>query len=368
MHLLFAVATLGAWLGCCAARVRGWPNAAIVPGYARATNVAVLGVAAAGFGCNLAVASATGLDVWPLAAIGALVLSAAMVGGLLFPGAAVHLQLCMWIVAVLAADWEPDAVTLDRSVPGGAWAAVALACAAGLLAAFASQRFGRLSWRPGSLSGTGRFSGTGILGPRGPWEPSFVRVAALFGGLAVGAAVVQRVLGVDLRDESWMVLIGTLCANTGATGASVTLPRGPLAGASWLLLVGAAGRGGVGRRVQWKILGDSLLAVAVFAAATAVVGADFRLVEMLVSGFACCNAYLVVASRFRWLMASRLSGLVATPAVVALALAAWEYGPWGLPAAAAAWIGSGAVAVFAGGIGIGRLDLDFRMTREISEQ
>ena len=365
IHLFFAVATLGAWLGACVRHVRGWPNAVLVPGYRSATGVVAAGVAVAGFGCCAVVAWFGGLGLWPLATVGVLALTGAAVGGLLVPGSAVYLLICMHIVAILARGWGPDVVDIGRVAPVGGWATVAVPCALALLWAFATLRVGsgvrwsvaRHAWDP--------FSRFGILRARGLWEPSLVRVAAVFGGFAVVAAVVQRVFETDLRDESWLVLIGTLCANTGATGASVAFPRGPLGGASWLLLLGAAGRGGVGRRVQWRILGDSLAAAVVFAAASAALGADFRLVEMLLLGFACSSVYAAVAGRFRWLMSSRLSGLVATPVVVAMVLAAWwEFGSWGLPATAAAWIAGGGVAVLAGGRGIGRLDLDFGLTRE----
>ena len=49
-----------------------------------------------------------------------------------------------------------------------------------------------------------------------------------------------------------------------------------------------------------------------------------------------------------------------------LALAAWEFGSWGLPGAAAFWIAAAAAAVIAGGIGIGRLDFD--LTRETTQR
>ena len=194
----------------------------------------------------------------------------------------------------------------------------------------------------------------------GAFEPSLVRLAGVFGGLAFVAPILHAVFDTDLKDESWLVLLGIVCANTGVTGTSVALPRGPLAGASRLVLVGAAGRVGVGRRVQLRILGDSLAAAVVFAAVTAVFESDFRLVAMLLLGFACSNAYMAVAGGIRWLMSSRLSGLVATPVVVAMVLTVWESESWALVTAGTAWVVSGAVAVLVGGAGIGRLDLDAR--------
>ena len=362
VHLLAATATLGAWVGGCTARVRSWSNSALVPGYRSAATVPALVLAVAGLAGNALVAWSCALDVWMFVAFGLLALSGSMVGGLLFPGAAVYGHMGMWLVAIAGRFSDRDAVDLAGLAPTGTWIA-AVVCGIGLLCVFASP--GR-AVRPASPGGV-RLPGVLRRGRR-VWEPSFVRVASVFGVLAVGAALVQRVLGGNLEDGTWMVLIGGLCANTGATGASVALPRGPLAGAARLFLLGAARRRGVGRRVQGKIAGDAVSAVAVFGALALAFGVDLRLVEMVLVGFACSSLYLAAASGVRWLMASRLSGLLATPVVVGLALAAWEFGSWGLPAAAAFWIAAVAAAVFAGGIGIGRLDFDLGLKRETTQQ
>lgn len=141
--LLFAAATLGAWLGGCARRMRSWPNAILVPGYAAATTGATLGIGAAGLGCGMAVAWIGGLDIWPLATIGTLALSASLIAGLLLPRAASYLHIGMWAAALLAAGWRRDALCFACHAPIGAWAAATLAASGALLFAFASlQRFG----------------------------------------------------------------------------------------------------------------------------------------------------------------------------------------------------------------------------------
>lgn len=360
VHLLVATVTLGAWIGGCTARLRSWPNSVLVPGYRPAATVPALVLALAGLACNALVAWSCALDVWPFAVAGFLVLSASMVAGVLFPGAAVFAHMGMWLVALAGRFWDRDAVDLAGMGTTGTWVAVVV-CGIGLLGVFA---FPGRAVRPVSSSGV-RLPRV-LRRPRRVWEPSFVRVASVFGFLAVGAALVQRVVGTDLEDEAWMVLIAGLCVNTAATGASVALPRGPLAGAARLFLLGAADRRGVGRRVQARIAGDAVSAVVVFAAFALAFGLDLRLVEMVLVGFACTSLYVAAAGGVRWLLESRLSTLVATPVVVGLALAAWELGSWGLPGAVAFWIAAAAAAVIAGGIGIGRLDFD--LTRETTQR
>ena len=365
VHLLAAVATLGAWVGGCVRRGRGWPTVVLVPGYGAALAVPALVVAFGGVGCIGAVAWHGGLDLWPFAAVVVLALSASMVVGLVLPRAGAVGHLAMWLVAIPGMFWPADAVDFRAVAPDAAWlagAVVGTVCLAWLLAF--PGRFERQAseWRD-------RWPATGIVLSGALWPPSLVRVASVFGALAVGAALVQRALGADLLDETWMVLIGALCvATAGASGTSLALPRGVLPGASWLLLLGAAGRAGVGRRAQWRILGDAVVATAVFAVAAAALGLDARLVEMVLLGFGCSGLYAAGAARFRWLMAERASALVATPVVVAMAVAAWTLGLQGLPAALGVWLAGAVAAVFLGGTGIGRLDLDFGLTGETTGQ
>ena len=365
VHLLVAVATLGAWVGGCVRRGRGWPTVVLVPGYGAASVVPALVVALGGFGCVVAVAWQGGLDPWPFAAVGVLALSASMVVGLILPGAGAAGHLAMWLVVIAGLFWRPDAVDFRAAAPEAAWVAGATVCMAGLAWVLAFPgRFERQisAWR-------GPWPATGIAGSGGPWPPSLVRVALVFGGLAVGAALVQRALGAYLQDEVWVVLIGSVCvATAGASGTSLALPRGVLPGASWLLLLGAASRAGVGRRAQWRILGDAVVATAVFAATAVALGLDARLVEMVLLGFGCSGLYAAGAARFRWLMAERASAWVATLVVVAVAAAAWTLGLQGLPATLGVWIAGAVAAVFLGGTGIGRLDLDFGLTGETTRQ
>ena len=178
------------------------------------------------------------------------------------------------------------------------------------------------------------------------------------GVLAAGCGVAQRV-AVDWKDVSWLVLISTICAHVGAVGSSASLPRGPLPSVSRLVLVGAAkSRAGAGRVVLAKVVADSVLAAGVFTTVVLALGLDFRLIEMVLLAFAACHIYLILACGSRWLLSSRRSALVAAPAVVAIAGAAWFVGPWGLPLATVACIVTGVAAIYLGGVGIGRLDVD----------
>ena len=185
------------------------------------------------------------------------------------------------------------------------------------------------------------------------------RIAFTSGILAVGCTFAHRLPGLEWRDAPLIVVIGSVCANLGATATSISLPRGPLPGVAWLLLSGAAKtRSAAARRMLWGIVGDSLFAAGVFAAITIALGPDWDLVAMMLVTLAACHTYLAAACRCRWLLSSRLSVLVATPAVVAIAWAAWAYGPWDLPTALAACMLSAIAAVYLGGLGMGCIDLD----------
>lgn len=364
VHLLFAVTTLGGWVGGCVRRVRAWPTVVLIPGYGAASAAPALVVAFGGFGCIAATAWLGGLPPWPFAAVGVLTLSVSMVAGLVLPGTGAVAHLAMWLVAIPGLSWRPDAVSLGAVVPDAAWVAGAAVGTAGMLRLLAVPgRFGARASRWRDPWAAMRIARTGAL-----WPPSLVRVASIFGALAIGAALVQRALGADLLDETWVVFIGGMCvATAGATGNSLALPRGPLPGASWLLLLGASGRAGVGRRVQRRILGDVVVATVVFAVVALALGVDLRLVEIVLVGFGCSGLYAAGAARFQWLMTDRLSALVATPIVVAMAVAAWKLGLQGLPTALGVWIAGAVAAVGLGGTGIGRLNFDFGLTRETTQ-
>ena len=165
-----------------------------------------------------------------------------------------------------------------------------------------------------------------------------------------------------------LIVISSICAHIGSIGASATFPRGPLPSVSRLFLLGVAkSRTAAGRRVLCKIVADSVFAAGVFSGVVFVLDADLRLIEMALLALAACHLYLVGASASHWLMSSRFSAVVAAPVVVALSGFAWIFGPWGLPTAAVACLVTGAVAIYAGGFGIGRLDLDIGLSRGASD-
>ena len=177
--------------------------------------------------------------------------------------------------------------------------------------------------------------------------------------LAAGCTFVHRLPGLEWRDGPLIVVIGSVCVNLGTTGTSASLPRGPLPGASWLLLSGIAQtRADAGRRMLWRVVADSSFAAGVFTAVVFALGPDWKLVEMMLVALAACHVYLATACGSRWLMSSRLSVLVATPVVVAITGLVWATGPWGLPTAIAACVLTGVAAVYVGGLGMGRVDLD----------
>ena len=359
-HFCFALAALGAWVGVATGRVAKWPGAVLTPGYLATLGTAASVVASVGIGFNLAAAWIGGLDPWPLTIIGTLAFSICMVVGY----ARRVLAPCVYLGAAamipLGSALGPDALTLPDSISRLEWSAAAVLATACLLARFVFMLRTpyRARRRPAVRGLPLAMVAERFLRPQ-LWEPSIHRVAVVFGVLAAGCSLAQRAFALEWRDAAWVTLIGLMCAHLGATGASMSLPRGPLPGASWLMLVGAAGtRAAAGRRMVRKIVEDSFFAAGVFAAVTIALGPDLRLVEMVLVALAACHVYISLASRSRWLFSSRLSGAVAAPAVVAVSIAGWSIGPWGLPTALAACALSGVVAVYLGGYGIGRLDLD----------
>ena len=101
-----------------------------------------------------------------------------------------------------------------------------------------------------------------------------------------------------------------------------------------------------------------MFAAGVFAAVAIALGPDWHVVEMMLVALAACHVYLLAASSSRWLLSSRASVFVATPTVVAALAVAWAHGPWGLPTALAACVLSALGAVYVGGFGMARIDLD----------
>ena len=257
IQLAFALATLGAWVGSCVGRTAKWPGAFLTPGYRAALGTVAVAVAGLGFGINVSVAQIGGLAPWPLAAFGALILSACLVAGLGRPLLVVYLSLCMAASFALGPALGRDVLAAESLVPAPAWSAVALVPTVGLLAWFASLvRFPQVRRQPRSVAGP-RIALPAIrLLRRRITEPSMRRVAVMFGVLATGCALAQRIFDWEWRDGTWLVVLGSICASLGVSGVSASLPRGPLPGTSWRVLLGAAEtRAGAGRRMLWGIVG-----------------------------------------------------------------------------------------------------------------
>ena len=368
-HFCFALATLGAWVGGSTGRAAKWPGAVLTPGYLAALGTAASAVAGVGVGFNLAAAWIGGLDPWPLTIIGTLAFSGCLVAGYARPVLAVCLFIGTAAMIALGPALGPDALMLPDSISHPAWSAAAVLATVGFLTRFVFMlRTPHGARRRPTVRGPPLAMFAKRLFPPQLWEPSIHRVAVVFGVLAAGSSLAQRAFALEWRDTTWVIVIGLMCTHLGATGASMSLPRGPLPGVSRLMLVGAAGtRAAAGRRMVRKIVEDSFFAAGVFAAVTIALGPDLRLVEMVLVALAACHVYISLASRSRWLFSSRLSGAVAAPAVVAVSIAGWSIGPWGLPTALAACALSGVVAIYLGGYGIGRLDLDVSSALEGSD-
>lgn len=362
LYLFFAAAVLGAWLGARVAIARVWIGAALTPGYRVVVGCSAGGFAALGIGAIVATGWFGGLDAVPLLSFGGMALSVFLVCGAASPVLGFYLLGGACFASLLVPVFGRNAWPTGTSEVAMAWTALATVCSWGLFAA--------LLRRPRPLHGASlsNFAAPRLIAPRHIWQPSAHRVGALAGLLGAGCAHVQRSLGTEWKDAVSMLVIGSMCAHFGSVGASVSFPRGPLPSASWLLVVGANGsRTGVGRRVLSKVVVDSVYAAGVFSGVLFVLGADFHLLEMLLLALAACHLYLAGASGSRWLMSSRYSAAVAAPVVVALSGAAWFFGPWGLPASIAACFVTGVIAIYIGGIGIGRLDLDAAFTGAASQ-
>ena len=359
IHLCVAVATAAAWTGACVGRIARWPGARFTPALMPALGVVAAAVVVAVLCLNGAVAWIAGFHPWALAPFGTFATAVGLAVGVWRPASIKYLFVCMWILLALAS-------VLSRSVPLSLDARFGLASVAALAAATALfvhfvcvVRRPRMAPPPTSApTPAWRGAPVGAL-PNRLSEPSLHRIALSSGVLAVCCTFAHRLPGFDWRDGPLILLIGGVCANLGASGNSASLPRGPLPGAAWLLVSGIAKtRSHAARRVLWRIVADSLFAAGVFTAVTVALGPDWHLVEMMLVALAACHAYLVAACPSRWLLSNRLSVFVATPAIVAIALAAWSLAPWNLPTGLAAFVLSGVAAVYVGGIGMARVDLD----------
>ncbi|MXY56261.1 MAG: hypothetical protein F4029_19335 [Gammaproteobacteria bacterium] len=359
IHLCFALATAAAWIGACVGRTGGWYGALFTPALMPALGVVAAVVTISVVCLNWVVAWAAGLDPWVLAPFGTFATVAGLAGGFWRPALVKYLYLCMWILLAFAP-------VLFRGVAlplNGMFSLASVTVLAAATALFV--HFVVVVRRPSTASPTTsaptpvwRLALAELL-PNRLSEPSTRRIAIGSGVLAVCCTFAHRFPGFDWRDGPLIILIGGLCANLGASGISASMPRGPVPGVSWLLLSGIAKtRSHAARRVLWRIVTDSFLAAGVFTAVTVALGPDWRLVEMMLVALAACHAYLAAVCPSRWLLSSRLSVFVATPVVVAVAVAAWDLAHWNLPTAFAACVLSGVAAVYVGGIGMGRIDLD----------
>ena len=359
MLFLAALAAAGSWIGGCVSQGARWSGVRFVPGFVPtiATVAALASVSTLGATC--CVAWAGGLSPWPFATLGTLMVTAGLAGGCTRPALTKYLIIGVVIVDTLAPSLDP-VVLLIRDATGTIPSIVALAAATGLALWFAHRlrsaravstfpsNTRRLFWNTTAIRLRSRLS-----------EPSMPRIALTSGMLAAGCTIAHRLPGLGWGDSALIVVIAGVCVNLSVTGSSVTLPRGPLPRAARLLLFGVTtSRSHAARQTLWGLVFDSMFAAGVFAAVAIALGPDWHVVEMMLVALAACHAYLLAACGSRWLLSSRASVFVATPIVVAISAALWAYGPWGVPTAFAACVLSALGAVYLGGLGMARIDLD----------
>lgn len=355
LDVCFAPAIAGAWIGICVGRVAGWPGSRFTPALVTAFGLISALAAVSSLGVIGLIAWVGGLDPVPLATLGSVLMAAGVASGCARPYVTTFLLVGVAVLAPLA-SMLGSTIPLPHIGPTGAAAAIiALAATTMLLVrvAFRLRIAGAVS-RSDSVHRQPRRSLKNRL-----WEPAALRIAVWSAMLATGCTFAHRLPGLEWRDGPLIVVIGSVFANLSATGTSASLPRGPLPGTAWLLLSGVAkSRTDAARRLLWRIVAYSAFAAGVFTAVAIALGPDWQLVEMMLVTLAACHAYLAAACSSRWLMSSRLSVLVATPVVVAIAGGVWAGGPWGLPTAIAAFALTAVIAVHLGGLGMGRIDLD----------
>ncbi|MYD96859.1 MAG: hypothetical protein F4X98_05675 [Gammaproteobacteria bacterium] len=353
------LAIAGTWIGACVRRTAAWAGSHFTPGLSKALGRVATLAALAALGLHAAVASIGGLEPWPLLVWGPLALAAGMLGGGERPALTSYLILFLAILVPLAPFLQAYASTPLLGWSNATVTVITLAAATVALSRFAFRLHRPTIPSPPATSRWLRLRMAGGNSPSGVWEPSLLRVALWSGVLAASCAMAHRLPQLEWRDGPLIVVVGSVCANITASGSSVALRSGPIPRAAWLLLAGVAkSRLDAARRAIWPIVANSMFAAGVFTAVVVVLGPSWHLVEMMLLAFAACHAYLAFAGRSRWLLSSRLSTLVATPAVVALSAAAWMYGPWGLATALAACLLTAFAAVYVGGLGMARIDLD----------
>ena len=359
VHLGLALATAGAWIGAYVGRLASWSGARFIPSLG--STLAIL----AGFGAvsalvlNSMAAWLGGIGSWSLAPFGVLAVTAGLVSGQARPGSELGFFLCLGILIPLEPLLDPVVAPLISGAKNPASLVVVLGASTALLVWFVCRL--RASRVGGSLSQSSTLPSwaTTTRLPNRLREPSMARIAVVAGVLATGCTIAYRHPAFEWRDSSLIVMMGSVCAILGATGKSASHLRGPLPGAARLLLLGAAkDRYDAARRMLLGIVANSFFACGVFTAVTIALGPEWHLVEMMLVTLAACHAYLTAACPSRWLLSRRLSGVVAAPTVVAFAWAAWAHISWALPTAFAACLLTGVAAVYLGGIGMARIDLD----------
>lgn len=360
LMFLAALAAAGSWIGGCASQAARWPGVRFIPGFVPTlATVAVLASVSA-LTVNCAVAWAGGLGPMPFTTLGTLAVAAGLAGGCARPGLTKYLFLGVGILDTLAPSFDPVVPALIRDATGTVPSIVALVAAAALVAWFAQRlQSPRVASTSPSSARRPLWNTTANRLRSRLWELSLPRIALTSGMLAAGCTFAHRLPALEWRDGALIVAIGGVCANLSVAGTSIALPRGPLPMAARMLLSGAAkSRSHAARKTLWGVVYDSLFAAGVFAAIAIALGPDWHVVEMMLVALAVCHAYLLAACGSRWLLSSRASVFVATPAVVAISAAVWAYGPWGLPTAFAACVLSALGAVYLGGFGMARIDLD----------
>ena len=353
IDLCLASAVVGAWIGACLGRGASWSEARFTPAFVSALGMVSAFVAVLALGVISLLASISGLDPNPMAALGA---------PAIYAGIATGCARSSTMYVLVGGGVLISFVSPLGSLPLPTVSLVGVAAAVIVLFP-ATMLLGRIAFRlraPNVAfpSTSTRRTPSKLIWHR-PLEPPMRQIAVLSGLLAAGCTFAQRIPGFEWHDGPLIIVIGSVCVSLAATGTSVLLPRGPLAGAAWLLLTGIARtRADAARRVLWRIVANLSFAAGVFTAVSVALGRDWRLVEMMLVAVTACHLYLAPACSSRWLMSSHLSVFVAAPVVVALAWTHWAIGGWGMPSTLAAYVLTAVFAVYLGGLGIGRIDLD----------
>ena len=355
VHLSVTLATAGAWVGACLGRATNWSGSVFAETFVPMLVIAGALASTTVLAMNVVAGYLAGLDAWSLTALGTFPTALGLAIGRAHPRSTFYLFLILGVLVPIGPVISPLLPLPIRGTTGLALSVAAPVAAAALLAWFASRL------RRPAVSSKTRPANITVARVQPSWlsEPSLPRVAIWSGILATGC-MIARHAGLEWRDSTLIAVIGSMSALLGVTGTSVSLSRGPLPGAAWLILWGSArDRRFAGRRVLSGIFVNHVFAAVIFTAVTIALGTDWHLVKMMLVALAACHAYLAAASPNRWLLSSPFSMLVSTPVVGAIAWAAWTPFPWALPTALAAFVLSGLAAIYVGGLGMGRVSLDF---------